>query len=120
MAQSAGEAYVIIGRAVDTDGDGSADGSDNCTLLANADQRDTDGDGLGNLCDPDLDNDGVVNFTDLALLKAAFYSSDSHADFNGDGAVNFLNLATLKAFFFAPPGPSGLAASGPRDSGAMP
>ncbi|MFK8016193.1 MAG: S8 family serine peptidase, partial [Gammaproteobacteria bacterium] len=34
--------------AVDTDGDGVADSADNCTLIANADQRDTNGDGFGN------------------------------------------------------------------------
>ena len=28
-----------------------------CTLIANADQRDTNGDGYGNLCDADLNND---------------------------------------------------------------
>jgi uncharacterized protein (TIGR03790 family) len=44
----------------DLDGDGIANPLDNCLDLANADQRDTDGDGYGNLCDADLDNDGVV------------------------------------------------------------
>jgi hypothetical protein len=35
----------------DGDGDGVADDSDNCPLVANADQADADGDGLGNVCD---------------------------------------------------------------------
>lgn len=94
--------------AADGDGDGLPDGADNCTLAANADQRDTDGDGIGNLCDPDLNNDCLVNFTDLAAMKSVFFSADPDADLNGDGAVNFGDVGILKAFFFAAPGPSGL------------
>lgn len=36
---------------VDRDGDGVADGADNCPNTANAGQKDTDGDGVGNACD---------------------------------------------------------------------
>ena len=46
----------------DTDDDGIPTTLDNCTLVANADQRDTNGDGYGNVCDPDLNNDGIVNY----------------------------------------------------------
>jgi hypothetical protein len=106
--ESAGEAYVIFGRR-DSDADGLADNVDNCQLLANADQRDTNADGFGNLCDPDLDGDGIVNFTDLGRLKAAFLSDMADADFDGDGLVSFSDLGTMKSFFFSPPGPSGLA-----------
>ncbi len=35
----------------DADGDGVFDGGDNCPLVSNPDQADTDGDGLGDLCD---------------------------------------------------------------------
>ncbi len=34
----------------DADGDGIADTNDNCPMIANSDQRDTDGDGTGDLC----------------------------------------------------------------------
>ena len=91
----------------DSDGDGVADGEDNCLLVANASQLDGDGDGYGNACDADLNNDGRVNAIDLARLKAAFFSRDPIADLNGDGRVNAIDLARLKASFFSRPGPSG-------------
>jgi len=50
----------------DTDGDGVLDGVDNCALTANADQADADGDGIGNVCDPDSDNDGILDDGNLS------------------------------------------------------
>jgi hypothetical protein len=44
---------VDRGCAPDADGDGVPDEIDNCSLVPNADQIDTDGDGQGNACDPD-------------------------------------------------------------------
>ncbi|BCD97259.1 trypsin-like serine protease [Marinagarivorans cellulosilyticus] len=43
---------------IDTDGDGWFDFEDNCPNKANANQKDTDADGIGNRCDSDDDNDG--------------------------------------------------------------
>jgi hypothetical protein len=93
----------------DSDGDGIPDGGDNCTLVANADQRDTDADGFGSLCDPDLNQSCTVNFEDLGLFKGVFFTSDPNADFDNSGFVNFTDLGTLKAFFLLAPGPSGVA-----------
>ena len=96
--------------AADTDGDQIDDNVDNCTLVANADQRDTDADGYGNLCDADLDQDNVINFSDLGLMKAVFFDAGNlDADLDGDGVVNFTDLGLMKAAFFGPPGPSGVA-----------
>ena len=92
----------------DTDGDGIPDVRDNCLLVKNPLQTDTDGDGFGNACDADLNNDGIVNFADLALMKRVFFTSDPAADLNGDGVVNFSDLAILKAAFFKPPGPGAI------------
>ena len=105
----AAESTFTIGEVPDMDGDGIGDASDNCQLHANPGQRDTDGDGYGNRRDPDFNNDGTVNFLDLAYIKSVFFGSDPHADLNGDGAVNFQDLAITKAFFFMAPGPSGIA-----------
>lgn len=92
----------------DADGDGAVDVQDNCSERSNADQRDTDGDGYGNACDPDLNGDGITNFVDLAIMKEVFFEQRPDADLNGDAIVNFADLAILKARFFEPPGPSGL------------
>lgn len=45
----------------DADKDGITDAKDNCPTVASADQTDSDGDGLGDICDPDMDNDGLSN-----------------------------------------------------------
>ncbi|MEO1574667.1 MAG: thrombospondin type 3 repeat-containing protein, partial [Pseudomonadota bacterium] len=60
---------VVSAPPVDTDGDGVTDDLDNCTLAPNAAQRDSNGDGFGNVCDADLDNDCIVNAVDLGLLR---------------------------------------------------
>lgn len=53
-------------RAGDPDADGVDSLQDNCPNVKNADQSDIDGDGMGDLCDNDMDNDGVVNDWDIA------------------------------------------------------
>ena len=99
------------------------DVNDNCALVANGpnaplpwlnsiinlDQRDTNGDGYGNICDPDLDNNGVVQAADLAIFKPLFFTGDPDADFDGNGVVQAADLAILKRMFFGPPGPSCVA-----------
>lgn len=93
------------GSGFDDDTDGIPNALDNCRLVVNPDQRDTNGDGFGNICDPDLDDSLLVNFTDLGLLKDVFFSTDEDADLDGDGGVNFGDLSIMKNFFFGPPGP---------------
>ncbi|MEL7448478.1 MAG: beta-propeller fold lactonase family protein [Pseudomonadota bacterium] len=92
----------------DADQDGVPDGADNCTQVANALQIDSNGDGIGNACDADLDGNCAVDFSDLGLFKSVFLTADANADFNGDGVVNFGDLGIMKQSFFLPPGPSGL------------
>jgi len=94
---------------MDTDMDGVPDVADNCSLVMNASQLDSNGDGFGNACDPDLDDNGVVNFLDVSVFATQFNSSSGGpADFNGDGFVNFVDLAILPDYFLGPPGPGAL------------
>ncbi|MFK8015002.1 MAG: NF038122 family metalloprotease [Gammaproteobacteria bacterium] len=94
---------------LDSDEDGVLDSADNCTDEPNADQRDTNGDGYGNVCDADLNNDGVINVVDLGRMRSVFFDNDPDADLNGDGVVNVIDLGRLRGSFFGAPGPSGIA-----------
>jgi len=101
--------------ALDSDKDGVDDAIDNCTdapngtLLPEGDsaisQRDTDGDNFGNVCDPDLNNDGTVSTEDFSLFRAVFGTSDPDADFNGDSTVSTEDFSIFRAYFGGPPGP---------------
>ena len=80
-------------------------------MFENSAQTDTDGDGIGNACDPDgapvAPGDCVVNFLDLNAMKSAFFSNDPIYDLTGgvqgapDGSVNFVDLNRMKELFFA-------------------
>ena len=62
-ATDSGNNSNSINVTFDTDGDGDdiGDSSDNCPLVANTDQLDTDSDAAGDVCDEDIDGDGVPN-----------------------------------------------------------
>ena len=62
----------VAAPVVDTDGDGVPDAADNCTLVANPAQTDSNGDGFGNRCDTDLNNDNITNGLDVGILKSSF------------------------------------------------
>jgi hypothetical protein len=61
------EAHVQV---ADRDGDGRPDGVDNCADAASFAMTDADADGFGNLCDGDLDNDGLVDDDDVSAVRA--------------------------------------------------
>lgn len=79
----------------DMDGDGVCDNDDNCPNNANPDQQDTDGDGIGDVCDEtpggqepcpnnDSDGDGVCDDVD----NCPTVSNLDQADSDGDGFGN--------------------------------
>jgi hypothetical protein len=101
----------------DTDDDGVPDVGDNCTLVANGPntypagspliQRDTNGDGFGNICDADFNGNGVVDPADFSLLKSLFGSATSpNQDLNGNGVVDPGDFSLTKSLFGKPPGPA--------------
>ncbi|MFK8014262.1 MAG: hypothetical protein AB8G17_02315 [Gammaproteobacteria bacterium] len=110
IAASALATLTFAAQAIDSDGDGVDDSVDNCSAVANADQVDSNGDGFGNLCDADLNDDLIVNVSDLGLFRAVFFTADADADFNVDGVVNVVDLGILRNAFFAPPGPGATGA----------
>ena len=104
-----------MGAVGDTDGDGVADNADNCTLVANPTQLDSDHDGYGNACDADLNNSGLVTAADYNLMRtvigkaAGFSALAAAADMNGSGTVTSTDFGLLRARLGNAPGPSGLA-----------
>jgi Thrombospondin type 3 repeat len=69
----------------DVDGDGVRDEVDNCVNDRNGSQRNTDGDSLGDACDPDIDGDGIENGSDPCprhLGDACTFDAD------GDGRID--------------------------------
>jgi hypothetical protein len=92
-------------QAPDQDSDGIPDDADSCILHTNGplipdvagnSQLDAGGDNYGNVCDPDFDNNLIVNAADLVYLKLQFFTADLDADLSGNGIVNAEVLATLK------------------------
>ncbi|MBL8199380.1 MAG: DUF1566 domain-containing protein [Chromatiales bacterium] len=97
----------------DADGDGIPDTSDNCTLVPNPNQCDSDGDSYGNRCDGDMNNNGATNAQDTALFRQQLGQPSvgptyNKADLNCNGAVNAQDTALFRQLLGAPPGPSGL------------
>jgi hypothetical protein len=100
---------IVTAQAPDGDGDGVPDAGDNCTQVANTNQRDTNDDGYGNLCDADFNGNGIVDPGDFSLLKSCFGRTDCpDQDLNGNGVVDPSDFSRLKQMFGQPPGPSGL------------
>ena len=102
----------------DTDGDGVPDSVDNCLLVPNPDQANTDAgntaqqrpgaDALGDACDPDISGDGYGSANKIALGKNPYaYCPPMRADIDGDHAVSILDLTDMAQYFgqSVPPAP---------------
>lgn len=59
--------------------------------------RPANGDGFGNCCDPDLNNNRYTNFLNVALFIMRLRSNGHEADFDGNNVVNLLDFGILKA-----------------------
>ena len=103
---------------MDSDGDGQVDWRDNCRLVPNPRQRDTDKDGYGNFCDADVDADGRTTTSwgesfprskrgdveAIALTaRDGLYLPDH--DLDGDNKVSERDVSIAQLLLFRPPGP---------------
>ncbi len=84
----------------DDDADGVPNATDNCPITANADQANGDGDGFGDVCDPDRDNDGRLNESDNCPaiangnqlnLDGDAFGDACDADLDGDAVANTID-----------------------------
>ncbi|MEO7385352.1 MAG: dockerin type I domain-containing protein [Gammaproteobacteria bacterium] len=105
--------YFVFAPSVDTDSDGVVDALDNCRTLPNATQVDSDGDGFGNRCDGDLNNNNSTNAQDTTLYRQQLGQPSvaptyNKADINANGSVNAQDTTLFRQLLAAPPGPSGV------------
>jgi hypothetical protein len=79
--------YDVTSLVTDSDLDAVPDAVDNCLSLSNASQLDTNGDGIGDACQPvgsDSDGDGVYDYLDNCPTIFNPTQADADADGNGD------------------------------------
>ena len=100
---------VVIG--MDTDSDGWANTVDNCPSVVNPDQLNTDGDSLGDACDPDDDNDGFSDAVETAVGTNPLIRCGTNAwpaDINNDTFSDIADISALTGVFgqSVPPAPA--------------
>jgi hypothetical protein len=106
--RSIGELLTSV--APDSDGDGVPDSSDNCTLLANPSQCDSDNDGFGYRCDGDFNQTNSTNAADTTLFRAQLAQPSvgpvfNEADINCNGVVNSQDTTLFRGLLGSAPGP---------------
>lgn len=106
-------AWAVRDGDIDADGDDIPENADNCTLAPNPGQCDSDGDGYGNQCDGDMNNNSTTNSQDYVLFRAQLGQPSvaptyNKADLNCNGAVNAQDYVLFRGLLGSPAGPSGL------------
>jgi hypothetical protein len=102
----------------DQDGDGVCNNQDSCLIELNPFQRDTNQDGYGNICDPDVNNDGMVGGPDFVILQIEWGKTlgdpdyDPDVDLDGDGVIGQGDYDIMLLYWGGQPGPSGLTCAG--------
>ena len=71
---------------------------DNCPNGYNPDQSDVDQDGLGDVCDPDADDDGIANEDDNCWLHSNINQEDFDQDSVGDLCDNCYSTANPRQY----------------------
>jgi hypothetical protein len=106
------------GPCEDPDGDSVCTPVDNCSTVSNASQCDTNGDGYGNICDPDYDNNFGIGQSDKTAFNSAWatappgppYDPDIDADCNN--GIGQSDLTNFNSYWGGVPGPSGYSCAG--------
>jgi hypothetical protein len=117
IRNDAGAAFVFLLDA-DADGDQVPDSADNCQSQPNPSQLDVDGDGFGNACDADFDDNGISGISDYGTFRSCYGQAVpasagppadptcAESDMNGDRVVGVADYGLFRSGFGSPPGPS--------------
>ncbi len=92
--------YLNSGCLIDSDDDGYGDPGhpdnycpeDNCPLVHNPDQANSDDDEWGDACDDDMDNDGILNESDNCPTVSNVDQADTNSNGIGDVCEDFDNI----------------------------
>jgi hypothetical protein len=110
-SDSAGNVYFtnlfsgeIFAIGMDRDEDGRIDPRDRCPGFASSDQTDTDGNGIGDVCEcGDQSGDGRVDVVDLVAIRQAIFNPalvTPLCDANGDGQCSVQDIVAVNRRIF--------------------